>query len=263
MSENNSKSSSYLRLNKFLAQAGYCSRRKADELISQGRVTLNGQTTLQLGSKILPAKDKVFIDNQEIKLPVDEQNCHAYILLNKPVQVVSSVKDPQGRQTILDLLPHELVQKRIYPVGRLDYMSEGLLLLTNNGELTYRLTHPRWHVPKVYEVKVRGKVNQEVLRKMRSGMVLKEGEKLAPVKVSVQNMEDKNTLLRMELKQGVNRQIRRMCRDLNLTILLLKRISQGPLQLDSLPSGSWRHLTASELRKLMQKVGLKQVTCDK
>lgn len=256
MSEKKTKAESQaIRLNKFLARAGYCSRRKADELIAQGRVTLNDQLVLQIGSKILPECDRILIDGQEIQNQAEMQE-NIYVLLNKPVQVVSSVQDPQKRKTVLDLLPHELVQKRIFPVGRLDYMSEGLLLLTNDGDLTYRLTHPRWHVPKVYQVKIRGHVSRDKLQIMRKGMILKEGEKLAPIKVYNVKQENQHTLLEMQLKQGLNRQIRRMCRDLELTILSLQRTAQGPVHLSSLSPGTWRYLTSTELKNLKNQVQL-------
>ena len=266
-SKNINGPSTALRINHFLARAGICSRRKADELIAAQRVYLNGRIAAP-GDKVA-ATDKVSLDGKEIPWPgavadfVPDSGPGAgtpestaggrftYILLNKPVQVVSTVNDPQGRTTVLDLLPEDLRRLRLFPVGRLDYFSQGLLILTNDGDLTYRLTHPKWHMPKVYEVLVRGRVTESALRAMREGMVLSEGESLAPVDCRILRVTPKNdTWLEMTLHQGINRQIRRMMRDLNLTILVLGRVRHGPLALGDLAKGQWRHLSAQEVSDL-------------
>lgn len=178
-------------------------------------------------------------------------------MLHKPVQVVSTAADPEGRPTVLSLLPGEYADTRLFPVGRLDYFSEGLILLTNDGQLSQRLMHPRHHLPKCYEVIVRHVVTQKALQTMRSGMRLAEGEVLRPVEVTARSMASGCTLLRMVLRQGVNRQIRRMCRDLNLTILRLRRVAIGPLQLGDLPPGRCRPLRKEELAALRQAAGLR------
>ena len=248
-----------LRINHFLAQAGICSRRKADELIAGQRVRLNGEIAAP-GSKVTAA-DQVTLDGKKIPWPATinaapdapANERFAYILLNKPVQVVSTVHDPQNRTTVLDLLPEELRRLRLFPVGRLDYFSQGLLILTNDGNLTYRLTHPKWHMPKVYHVLVRGRVTESALRAMRDGMTLSEGESVAPVDCRILRLTTKNdTWLEMILHQGINRQIRRMLRDLNLTILRLARVRQGSLALGELKAGEWRHLSAEEVRALQE-----------
>jgi 23S rRNA pseudouridine2605 synthase len=177
-------------------------------------------------------------------------------LLHKPVQTVCTVNDPEGRPTVMAYLPPEVRHLRLYPVGRLDYFSEGLLLLTNDGELAQRLTHPRHHQPKTYEVLIRGSVPETALAVMRRGMRLDEGQALLPVDVEAKTAENGNTLLRMVLRQGVNRQIRRMCRDLGLTILCLRRVAQGPLALGSLKPGAARALAPGEVAGLRQSVGL-------
>ena len=247
---------SELRLNKALASAGICSRRKADERISAGAVTVNGHVVTELGTRIDPARDKVAVDGREISLrPETERASHTYVLLHKPVEVMSTARDPEGRTTVLDLLPDSLRRKRLYPVGRLDYFSEGLLLLTDDGELTNRLTHPRYHLPKVYEVTVRELPAGEHLARMRRGMTLREGEKLAPVEVEAR--PDAPHTLVLTLHQGINRQIRRMCRDLGLTILKLVRIAIGPVRLGSLPTGTSRELTRDEVAALKKAVGLR------
>lgn len=244
-----------IRLNKYLAQAGLASRRGADELIARGQVRINGQVQRELGVHVIPGTDQIHVNGREVKLPVLESNLE-YIIINKPVHTVSTVRDPQGRRTVLDLLPQELRSKRLFPVGRLDYMSEGLLLLTNDGELTLRLTHPRHEHPKVYEVAVREQVSEQILQIMRTGMTLKEGERLAPVEVDIIEKQQKANILHMTLRQGLNRQVRRMCRDLNLTILRLRRISMACLALGDLPSGHWRALRPQEIKALKKILGL-------
>lgn len=244
-----------IRLNKALAAAGICSRRKADELISQGRVTVNGSAVTELGLKVLPDQDKVSVDGRMVAIIADQDQKYDYIIVNKPVQVVTTAYDPEGRETVMDFLPPSLARKRLYPVGRLDYFSEGLLLLTNDGDLTYRLTHPKHHLPKVYEVFLRELLNDSQLTTMRNGMTLAEGEKLAPVEANLDPADPHK--LRLVLHQGINRQIRRMCRDLGLTILKLKRTDIGPLHLGGLPSGQCRELRPEETAVLKETVGLK------
>lgn len=243
------------RINKALAGAGVCSRRQADELVRQGRVRLNGEVVSEPGVQVMPG-DTLLVDGKPVALDRLEAG-FTYLMLNKPVQVVSTVRDPEGRKTVLDLLPPAYSGKRLYPVGRLDFFSEGLLLLTDDGELTQRLTHPRYHLPKYYEVLVREKVEESSLSVMRSGMRLAEGERLAPVEVARKGSAARGELLAMTLHQGVNRQIRRMCRDLGLTILRLCRVGQGPLQLGGLGSGKCRELSAEEVLGLRAAVGLK------
>jgi len=242
-------------MNKALAMAGVCSRRAADELISQGRVKVNGEP-VEPGQKIDPAKDVVEVDGKRIDVHRPQESELLYLLMNKPVRVVTTAKDPQGRKTVIDMLPPKYARQRVFPVGRLDFFSEGLLLLTNDGDLANRLMHPRWHLEKIYEVTVRGQVPEESLWTMRNGMTLAEGEKLAPVKVRATELEHGRTRLTLTLIQGVNRQIRRMCRDLNLTILTLKRIRQGPVLLKGLRPGEVRELTANEAAALRKAVEL-------
>lgn len=236
------------RLNKFIAASGYCSRRKADELIFAGAVQVNGVVERSPGRRILP-DDLIQVEGQQLAaLPAS----FSYIMLHKPIQVMCTAHDPQGRPTVLDCLTAEMRRNRVYPVGRLDYFSEGLLLLTNDGELAQRLMHPRHHQSKTYDVLVRGTVPAAALATMRRGMTLAEGEHLRPVEVESRLQANGHTRLRMVLHQGVNRQIRRMCRDLGLTILRLKRIRLGPLGLGDLPVGGCRFLSAAETAALLQ-----------
>ncbi len=247
-----------IRLNKALADAGVCSRRAADELVFSGAVRVNGQTVLSPGTRIGP-QDTLEVHGRPVSRgQAGEMRC--WLMLNKPVHVVSTASDPEGRRTVLDFVPGELKGLRLYPVGRLDYFSEGLLILTNDGELANRLMHPRWHLSKTYRVLVRPeRENMDVrdaLDVMRSGMRLAEGEELAPVECRQIPWKGRGILLELVLRQGVNRQIRRMCRDLSLTVLRLRRIKEGPLSLGDLREGAVRHLRPDEIAALRRAVGL-------
>lgn len=243
-----------IRLNKFIAQCGVTSRRGADELVFSGNVSVNGATANSPGIKVNPAKDTVRIDGRKISLSSGQKDIT--ILLHKPVEVVTTANDPQGRTTVLDLLPQKLKSMRPFPVGRLDFYSEGLLLLTTDGDLCYRMTHPKYHLPKVYRVTIRGLVPDTLLHSMRKGMILEDGTQLAPVKVNVKKPVAGTQQLELTLIQGVNRQIRRMCSENGLTILRLHRIQQGPIQLGKLKRGQWRELSEKELVALRKAVKL-------
>lgn len=248
-----------VRINKALADAGVCSRRKADELIAAGLVRVNGTPVTSPGMQVAP-NDSLEVEGKPV--PRGEAGS-CYLLLNKPIRVLCTVSDPEGRQTVLDLLPSRWKSRRVYPAGRLDFFSEGLVLLTDDGPLTNRMIHPRHHMPRVYRVLVRGDVPDRALDTMRRGMTLAEGERLAPVEVrripgtrhdvsGSGGAGQSGTLLEMTLHQGLNRQIRRMCRDLGLTVLRLVRISQGPLQLGVLRPGEVRELTPAEVSALQR-----------
>lgn len=245
-----------VRVNKALADAGVCSRRQADALIAAGRVTVNGAVVTELGRKIDPATDTLAVDGRPVRLS-RTADAPLTLLLHKRPGCVTTARDPEGRPTVFDALPAAYRAKRLFSVGRLDFFSEGLLLLTTDGELANRLAHPRWHVDKRYVVTVRGTVNAGTLEAMARGMTLAEGERLAPVRARITaRLAADRFILEMELSQGVNRQIRRMCRDLGLTILKLCRIAQGPVSLGALPVGHCRELTAGELTALRRSVGL-------
>lgn len=243
------------RLNKAIAASGLCARRKADELIFSGRVTVNGIPETTPGRRVLPG-DSIAVDGE----PLPARQEHIYLLLHKPVGIVCTVSDPQGRPTVMDCLPEDMRCLGLFPVGRLDYFSEGLLLLTNDGELANRLIHPRHHVDKVYEVLVRGAVPERHLKIMRGGMRLLDGTPLLPVEACrVPGPDRRDTLLRLVLRQGVNRQIRRMCDDLGLTILRLRRVSEGVLSLGGLKPGDVRFLEPREWQALRKSVGLPEM----
>lgn len=247
-----------IRLNKALADAGVCSRRRADELIFSGAVSVNGRRAESPGERVLP-EDRVTVEGRPVSLKARNSG-PCWLMMYKPVQVVSTARDPQGRETVLDLVPRPWSLQRLYPVGRLDYFSEGLLLLTNDGELAHRLTHPRWHLPKIYHVLVRPERGLDsvmpALSLMARGMTLAEGDRLAPVEARVLSSGSRGVVLEMVLHQGLNRQIRRMCRDVDFTVLRLKRVQEGPVRLGDLPPGQVRPLTEREIAELRHAVGL-------
>jgi len=239
-----------MRLNKALSQAGLCARRKADELIFAGAVSVNGNVVTEPGRRVDPGRDRIEVNG--VSLAASVPPCH--LMLHKPVQVVSTARDPEGRPTVLDFVPPAWRGRRLYPVGRLDFFSEGLLVLTDDGELANLLTHPRHHLPRRYEVRVRGVTPESALTAMRRGMTLSEGERLAQIEVEARP-QGSDTMLHMTLRQGLNRQIRRMCRDLNLTILRLVRVALGPLELGNLEPGAVRELTEREIAALRSAAG--------
>lgn len=243
----------HMRLNRALASAGLCSRRKADELIKSGKIRINGEVVDNPATRVSEA-DKIEYEGKPVQLSPPL----VYALMNKPIHVVCTASDPQGRKTVIDLLPGALKSSRLFPVGRLDYFSEGLLLLTNDGELANRLMHPSHHLAKVYQVKIRGSVPEKAVAIMREGMELADGKKLAPVSARASALPNGDTILKMELRQGVNRQIRRMCDQLGLVILELKRVSEGSLELGDLPPGKTRLLSQKEVDALCRDVHLKR-----
>lgn len=231
------------RLHKFLAHAGAGSRRQAEEMIREGRVTVNGETVREMGTKIDPLTDVVALDGERIA----GREGKAYLLLNKPPRVVTTLRDPGHRMKVSDLLKG--IRARVYPVGRLDYMTEGLLLLTNDGELAYRLTHPRFKVDKTYLAQVEGMVEEASLQKLRRGIILEDGP-TGPARVRLAERGNGYTRLEITIHEGRNRQVRRMCQAIGHPVQALKRIRFGPLQLGDLQPGSYRHLTPKEISAL-------------
>lgn len=241
----------FVRLNKALALAGICSRRKADQWIKNGLIKVNQETVQELGYKIDPGQDRIQVQDRELPLIAEQEARHIYLALHKPVYVISSLFDPQHRTCLPDLLPAELRQSRLVPAGRLDYMSEGLLILSTDGDLIQCATHPSGKNIKTYQLLIREEVQPAQLSILRQGMRLKEGELLAPVKARILRPEKNQGLwLEIKLSQGVNRQIRRICRDLGLTVLRLIRTRHGPVSLGSLQPGQFRALTSKEIYAL-------------
>ena len=225
------------KLQKVLARLGVASRRAAEEMILEGRVQVNEEVAT-LGQRITSTTDLVVVDGVQISIKPDL----VYYLLYKPVDVISTASDPQGRKTVVDLVPGK---PRVFPVGRLDRETEGLLLLTNDGDMTHRLTHPSFGVPKEYFVSVSGKVSRSALRSLREGVELEDG-KTAPAKVS----EVEKGLLRIVIHEGRNRQVRRMCAKVGHPVNRLIRTRIGPITDRKLVPGSWRALTMEEIRNL-------------
>lgn len=230
------------RLQKIIASCGVASRRAAEKLIEAGRVRLNGAPA-HLGDRADLEKDRIEIDGT----PLQARSQHVYLMLNKPRGYITTAHDEKDRRTVLDLID---IPERVYPVGRLDYNSEGLLLLTNDGELTNRLTHPSHMVGKQYIVKVRGDVDA-ALTPLRLPFVI-DGRETAPAAVQVLREDAEGGLLSFVIHEGRNRQIRRMCEESGLTVVRLKRVALGRLALDKLPSGRWRYLTQDEIDYLKE-----------
>jgi 23S rRNA pseudouridine2605 synthase len=231
------------RLQKFLSRAGIASRRQAEEYIRSGLIRVNGQIVQEMGLKIDPAKDRVEYRGQRITA----QKEHIYIMLNKPLNVVTTMKDPQGRKKVMDLLPG--IKTRVYPVGRLDYRTEGLLILTNDGQLAYRLTHPGYKVVKTYLATVAGNLSRESIKILKEGVELEDGLTL-PADVKVISREKGFTRLQISISEGRNRQIRRMCEAVGHPVKALKRIRFGPLELAGLQPGEYRLLGKDEINAL-------------
>lgn len=239
------------RLQKVIAQAGIASRRDAEELITAGRVMVNNKVVTELGTKVEPKRDRIAVDNKLIKAEK-----YLYILLNKPKGVITALEDPQGRKTVADLVAS--IPERIYPVGRLDYNTEGLLIMTNDGDLTNTLTHPSHEIAKTYLAKVQGYPPEEKLDKLRVGIKLEDGV-TAPAKVNIVAIDQEKELTTLEIViyEGKNREIRRMCEAIGYPVKNLKRIQIAFLTLEGLRRGQFRHLHAGEVEEL-KKLGKKQ-----
>jgi 23S rRNA pseudouridine2605 synthase len=233
------------RLHKVLAHAGVESRRAAEEMIVAGRVAVNGQVVTTLGTKVDPEHDVIAVDGR----PIPRRVKRVYLMLNKPPGYITTVNDPEHRPTVMELVPDS---GRIYPVGRLDANSEGLLLMTNDGEFANLLAHPRYASEKEYHVAVPGTVKEEDLRALREGVDI-EGGRTAPAQVRVLSSDGKVTWLSMTIHEGRNRQIRRMLHALGYRAERLVRMRVGPLWLGSLPKGAYRYLTPAEVRSLRRR----------
>ena len=235
-----------------MAEQGVASRRKSEDLIRAGKVKVNGHIA-EIGMKIYPRKDLVTVGKQ--KLTNVKNRKMVYIMLNKPRGYVTTVSDELGRKTVMDLLPD--FGCRIYPVGRLDKDSEGLLLLTNDGSFTNCMTHPSHEYAKVYRVTVRPAVNDEILFNLRNGIEI-DGRKTAPCEVTVLTEEENRVVLEFILHEGRNRQIRKMCESQGLDVARLKRISIGPIKLGMLKQGDYRELSEQDVKKLLRSAGHKE-----
>lgn len=232
-----------VRLQKYMAECGVASRRKCEELIQMGKVKVNGHVA-EIGCKINPKKNLVTVRGKKI----NKEEKMYYIMLNKPRGYVTTVSDELGRKTVMDLVN---IDARVYPVGRLDKDSEGLLILTNDGSFANALTHPKHNYAKVYRVTVRPKVTDEILEALRNGIEI-DGRKTAPCDINVITEEEGRVVLEFILREGRNRQIRKMCEAVGLEVARLKRISIGPVKLGMLKTGQTRMLTDNEIKKLLR-----------
>ncbi len=231
------------RLQKIISAAGVTSRRASEALITNGQVAVNGIVVTELGSKADPSIDSITVDGKPLKINAER----LYILLNKPTGYITALKDSQGRPLVTDLLKD--VPDRVYPVGRLDYNTEGLLLLTNDGEWANRLMHPRHEIEKEYHVRVRGKVIDQQLKRMAEGVELEDGM-TAPAVVNLVKSGEQNDWISVAIHEGRNRQVRRMCEAVSLSVVRLKRIRYGTLDLGTIRAGNFRYLTETEVRQL-------------
>ena len=236
-----------VRLQKYLADCGVASRRGSEEIIRSGRVRVNGETVTEMGVKIDEDNDLVMVDD----IPVRIEKKLVYIMLNKPAGFVTTVSDDKGRDTVMDLVTD--IPIRLYPVGRLDYDTEGLLLLTNDGELTYNITHPKNNIPKTYVAEVTGNINMETLTRLRNGVVI-AGIRTSPAKVEVIGATQLGTKLEITIHEGRNRQVRKMFESVGCIVKRLKRTKEAGLNLGHLPLGRWRKLSESEVN-MLKKIG--------
>lgn len=239
-----------IRLQKLFSDVGIMSRRAAEEEIKKGAVSVNGHPAT-LGTKVDPVRDTVTWKGKRITMTAEKP---VYILMNKPRGYLCAVSDARGRRCVTDLL--DGVKERVYPVGRLDLISEGILLLTNDGEMTARLTHPSYEIPKLYRVKVAGHVTDRQLETLRSALEL-DGYTIRPVDVDVHLITEEDTVLSFTLCEGRNRQIRKMCEQAELTVKRLNRVSIGKLKLGGLSVGRWRYLTDEEITYLKKQTHLR------
>ena len=240
------------RLQKVMARAGVASRRHSEELIQAGRVTVNGRVVTELGTKVVAGRDIIEVDGR----PLGQSEAKVYVMLNKPKGYVTTLFDPQGRPKVTDLLEGQ-VAERVYPVGRLDYDTEGLLLLTNDGDLANGLMHPARRVKKTYIAKVRGVPGPAKLKKLEEGVELEDGP-TAPAAVKVLDVRAPNSAtVSLRIHEGRNRQVRRMFAAIGHEVIHLKRTTMGPLNLGDLPIGQWRNLTDEEVAALYRAAGLR------
>ncbi len=229
-----------MRLQKYMALSGVASRRKSEEMIKNGQVKVNNITITELGTIIDPDKDKVIVDDKSIKI----ESKKVYIMLNKPVGYVSTLRDEKDRRIVTDLI--EGVPERIYPIGRLDADTTGLILLSNDGDLAFKLTHPSKKIPKKYIAIVEGTPNKKELEQIRNGILI-DGRKTAPANVKVSKKFDEDSILEIEIHEGRNRQVKKMCQAINHPVKKLKRVSIGEIELGGLNIGNWRYLNDEEL----------------
>jgi len=236
------------RLNKFIASTGYCSRRKADELIKKGKVKVNGKPVIKLGTKINPEKDKIEINGKLLK----PKNKKLYYKLYKPKGYLTALgKDKFGKKTLTDLFREIKFNKKVFPIGRLDYDSEGLLLLTNDGDLSYKLTHPKFKIPKTYIVEVEGRINAKEFNKMKKGTKLEDGF-IKPDKIVIKKKTKNSTIFKITIHSGQKRILRRFFKKFGYPVIKLVRISIGNIKIENLKEKEIKPLTKEEIKKIIK-----------
>lgn len=236
-----------VRLQKYIAMCGEASRRHAEEFITSGRVKVDGETVRELGTKVEIGANKVCLDGKEIRIEKKKY----YIMLNKPYGYISAVKDQFERETVIDLIKGE-IDANLYPVGRLDYDTEGLILLTNDGDFTYRITHPRHNIGKTYIATLKGGITIKHLAMLRRGIRV-EDYKTSPAEVDLLDTIPGQSRVKITIHEGKNRQVRKMFESLGYSVIALERIAIGNVELGNLLRGRWRHLTSYEVSYLMNK----------
>ncbi|WAM32978.1 rRNA pseudouridine synthase [Caldicellulosiruptor morganii] len=236
-----------IRLQKFMADCGVASRRKCEEIILQGRVKVNGRTVTELGFKVDPQKDEVFVDGKKL-VPVQKK---IYIMLNKPFGVISSAKDEKGRKTVIDLVKDK-VDVRVFPVGRLDFDTTGLILLTNDGEFAYKVTHPKHDIEKTYIALISGVPTRDEIERFEKGLVI-DGKLTSPAKLKVLKVFKQSSLVEIKIHEGRNRQVRKMCDAIGHRVLSLKRVAIGKLKLGRLKEGEFVFLDENMANKVFEK----------
>ena len=234
-----------IRLNSYIAKCGVASRRKADELIKKGVVFVNDKKVTDLGQKV-KTSDKVCVDGKIIKLTEEK----IYILLNKPVGVISSSSDERDRATVMDIVGD--VGTKLHTVGRLDYDTEGLIILTNDGDLTYKLTHPKYHIDKTYVAKVKGTLTKEDINTLKTGVIIDDNYKTQPAKVKILRVNKATTNVEIIIHEGKNRQIRKMFSKIGHEVVTLKRVQIGHISIGNLKVGRWRDLSKSDIEELIK-----------
>ena len=235
-----------MRLQKYMAASGVASRRASEKLIAEGHVAVNGVIVTEMGTQVDETSDRVTVDGKPIRPETDKH----YLAYYKPLGEVTTSSDPEGRDTVMDKFRDYPV--RLFPVGRLDFDSEGLLLLTNDGELMQRLLHPSHEVPKVYLCKVSNQVTEEELRRLRAGVTLDDGRMTSPAEVRLIRREAFDSVVLVTIHEGRNRQVRRMFDRIGHQVVALRRVGFGPIALGDLPRGQWRKLTEAEIRRLKE-----------
>ena len=235
-----------IRIQKYLSEQGIMSRRNAEDAVIRKKIVINGEKAV-LGQKVIPEIDEIMVDG--VIITRKKENKKIYIMIYKPAGVITTMSDDQGRTCISDIIDKDEIGGRVYPVGRLDMYSEGLLILTNDGEVANKLMHPKHKISKIYHITIKGELKQETIKKLSEPIEI-DGRKTSPAKIGVIELKNGKTKLKMEIFEGRNRQIRRMCDNLDLIILKLKRVCAGKLNIGTLKPGQWKYLNHNEISYL-------------